>query len=88
MSAFDFQSPSWSVERRRGHRGGLSVYSVVEQAGGARYWFGPFKENEIEAFVESRRQKFEQMSRIRTNGASRQSGKSAELAQPLQVATV
>jgi hypothetical protein len=65
VSAFDLKSPSWSVERRRGRRGGLWVYSVVEQAGGARYWFGPFKESEIEGFVESRRQKFEQMSQVR-----------------------
>ncbi len=76
------------MERRRGRRGGLWVYSVVEQAGGARYWFGPFKESEIEAFVESRRQKFEQLSRIRTKRASRQSEKSAESAQRSQVATV
>ncbi len=73
MSAFDREFPSWSVARRRRQQGGLWVYSVIERAGGSRYWFGPFKQGEIEAFVESRRKKFEQMPRFRSNRVAGQS---------------
>ena len=88
MSGFDLASPVWVVEPHA-RKKNLPLFSVIERSGSSRYWFGPFKQHEIEPFIESRRTIFERMSRLRIitkNPALPEIAAAARLSTALQAA--
>jgi hypothetical protein len=88
VSDFDLASPVWVVEPHA-RKKNLPLFSVIERSGSSRYWFGPFKQHEIEPFIESRRTIFERMSRLRSiakNQARPEFAAGARLSNVLQAA--
>jgi len=88
VSDFDLASPVWVVEPHA-RKKNLPLFSVIERSGSSRYWFGPFKQHEIEPFIESRRTIFERMSRLRSitkNPARPEFAAGARLSNVLQAA--